>query len=316
MNELRWNPLLGQWVVVAAHRQGRPQMPAEWCPFCPSSGQVPPDYDVLLYPNDFPAFSFDNPPFDPAVGLFMKTGARGACDVVLYHPNHNLLPSQLSVSHWRKVVDLWTSRYRDLAAHPDIAYVFIFENAGAAIGVTMPHPHGQIYAFPFMPPLPEAEHHNAEGFHRREDSCLYCRLLEREVTEGTRVVARNSSFVAYVPFAARWPTEVQIYSTRHLQTISQMSAEEAGGLAEMLSIIRKKYDNLYGFPMPLMMMLRQGPSKGEHPWFHFHVEFYPIQRSPAKLKYLAAVESGTATFLNDTIAEEEAAKMRAVEPAT
>lgn len=316
MNELRWNPLLGQWVVVAAHRQGRPQMPADWCPFCPSSGRVPPDYDVLLYPNDFPAFHFDNPPFDPANDLFKKTGAKGACDVVLYHPNHDLLPSQLSVPHWRKVVDVWTTRYRELAAHPDIAYGFIFENQGAAIGVTMPHPHGQIYGFPFVPPLPEAEHHNAEGFYKRENACLYCRLLDREISEGTRLVARNASFAAYVPFAARWPTEVHIYSNRHFQTLLQMGDQEAAELAEMISIVRRKYDNLYGFPMPLMMMLRQGPAKGEHPWFHFHIELYPIQRSPAKLKYLAAVESGTWTFLNDTIAEEEAEKMRAAEPAT
>jgi UDPglucose--hexose-1-phosphate uridylyltransferase len=290
-------------------------MPADWCPFCPTSGKVPPDYDVLLYPNDFPAFSLENPPFDPAGDLYKKTGARGICDVVLYHPNHNLLPSQLNVPHWRKVVDLWTARSCELAAHPDVAYVFVFENQGAAIGVTMPHPHGQIYGFPFVPPQPEIEHRNAESFYKRENACLYCRLLEREISEETRLVARNSTFTAYVPFAARWPTEVHIYSSRHFVTLAQMNDSEATDLAEMISIVRRKYDNLYGFPMPLMMILRQGPAKGEQPWFHFHVEFYPIQRSPAKLKYLAAVESGTWTFLNDTIAEEEAGKMRAAEPA-
>ncbi len=313
MNELRWHPLLGEWVVVAAHRQGRPQMPSDWCPFCPPSDRVPPDYEVFLYPNDFPALSLESEPFDPAGGLFKKTGGRGVCDVVLYHPKHNLLPSQLSVEHWRKVIDLWTSRSRELAALAEIEYVFVFENTGKDIGVTMPHPHGQIYAFPFVPPQPATEHRNARSFHEHGKACLYCRLLEREIAEGARIIARNSSFAAFVPFAARWPTEVQIYAERHFQTLWQMSGQEADDLAAMIGAIRKKYDALYGFPMPLMMMFRQGPAKGDNEWFHFHVEFYPIQRSPTKLKYLAAVESGVSTFLNDTIAEEEAAKMRTCE---
>src|SRR4051812_4761129 len=103
-------------------------MPKDWCPFDPGSGRVPEDYKVYLYPNDFPAFSLDSPPFDPAPGLFKSTGARGSCDVVLYHPDHNLPPSQMSVEHWKLVIELWTRRFAELAALPDIQYVLIFEN--------------------------------------------------------------------------------------------------------------------------------------------------------------------------------------------
>jgi UDPglucose--hexose-1-phosphate uridylyltransferase len=310
VSELRWHPLLREWVVVAAVRQDRPQMPKNWCPFDPGSGRVPDHYDVHLYPNDFPAFQLDSPPFDSRPGLFRTTGARGVCDVVIYHPDHNLLPSQMPVEHWRLVVDLWTRRFRELEALPEIQYIFIFENTGEAIGVTMPHPHGQIYAFPFIPPLADRELAAAS----ESDGCLYCKILAAEAGDGRRVVTQNGSFVGFVPFFARWPAEMQIYSRRHFGTLKDLTDMEASDLASIISVVRRKYDCLFGFPMPLMMMLRQSPAKGEHPYFHFHVEFCPIQRSATKLKYLAGVESGLGTFLNDTEAEERAAALRAVEP--
>jgi UDPglucose--hexose-1-phosphate uridylyltransferase len=312
VSELRWHPLLREWVVVAAVRQGRPQMPKDGCPFDPGSGCVPDRYDVHLYANDFPAFQLASEPFDPHPGEFRATGARGSCDVVIYHPDHNLPPSQLPVEHWRLVIDLWTRRFRELAAHPDLRYVFIFENTGAAIGVTMPHPHGQIYAFPFVPPLAQRELDAAS----ESEGCLYCRILDGELADGRRVVAENESFVAFVPFFARWPAEVQIYPRRHFGTLLDMTGGETAGLAAMISLVRRKYDRLFGSPMPLMMMLRQSPVKGEHAYFHFHVEFCPIQRSATKIKYLAGVESGCGTFLNDTEAEERASALRAAEPIT
>jgi len=314
MSELRWHPLLRQWVAVAAHRQGRPQMPHDWCPFDPGSGRVPDDYDVYLYPNDFPAFSNDAPPFSPDTGLFRTTGARGTTDVVLYSPNHNLLPSQLTLDQWRKVIGLWIRRTNELFANPEIQYVVVFENTGVAIGVTMPHPHGQIYGFPFIPPLMERELESASQYHRGNGACIYCEILAREVEDGSRIVSANDSFVAFLPFFGRFPTEMQICARRHFQKLADMSEAEANSLASLLSLVRKKYDNLYGFPMPLMMMLRQSPAKGDHPYFHFHIDFLPIQRSPKKIKYLAGIESGCGTFLNDTRAEEQAAILRQTDP--
>lgn len=295
-------------------------MPAAGCPFCPGSGLVPGGYEVCLYPNDFPAFSTAAGEFVeegvPAGGspLYRHTAARGACDVVLYSPDHLLLPSRLPVSHWEKIVRLWTRRLDELRAVSGVRYVFIFENTGEAIGVTMPHPHGQIYAFPFIPPLIERQLDSARQHFGETGGCLYCRILAEEERAGVRMVAANRWFAAFIPYFARFPQEIHIYARRHFGSLTEMTAAEQSGLAEMLSVVRRKYDNFFGFAMPLMMLLRQSPVTGSHPYCHFHVEFDPIQRGPAKLKYLAGVESGAGTFLNDTIAEERAAEFRRTEP--
>jgi UDPglucose--hexose-1-phosphate uridylyltransferase len=292
MSELRWHPLLEQWVVVTAHRQDRPQMPADWCPFCPGSGRVPDSYDVYLYPNDFPAFSFDDP------------NAPGACDVVLYSSRHDLLPSELPVTQWEKVIALWARRSAELAADPRVKYVMVFENAGEAVGVTMPHPHGQIYAYPFLPPRAEREMSAAQKFRARENRCLYCQVLEDERSDGRRMVAENESFNAFAPYFARFPYETQISARRHVASLNELTPREASDLASILSVMRKKYDALFGTPMPLMMVLHQRE--------HFYIEFLPLRRSAAKLKYLAAVESASWTFLDDVIPETAAEALRKV----
>jgi UDPglucose--hexose-1-phosphate uridylyltransferase len=274
MSELRWHPLLEQWVVVSAHRQHRPQMPADWCPFCPGSGQVPEHYDVHLYANDFPAFSFDDP------------AAPGACDVVLYSPEHTRLPSELPVEQWEKVVALWTRRTAELARDPRVKHIAVFENTGEAVGVTMPHPHGQIYAFPFVPPRIERESQAAA----KHAACLYCSVLADELRDEKRIVAQNASFVCFAPNFARFPYETMIYARRHIGGLPPLGPNEARDLAEMILTIRKKYDQTS----------------------HFYVEFLPIQRSATKLKYLAAVETSLGTFLNDVAPEDAAAALRAL----
>lgn len=291
-------------------------MPADWCPFCPGSGRVPDaGYDVLIYPNDFPAFE-PGEPFDPRPGLFSTTGAPGACDVVLYSPQHSLRPSELSVDQWLKVVDLWTRRTAELARLDHVQYVMAFENTGEAVGVTMPHPHGQIYAFPFLPPLVETELESARAHSAAEGRCLYCDILDREIADEKRVVWSSRSFTAFVPFAARFPNELHIYPRRHLGSLQDLDPSERRDLAEILSIVRQKYDNLYGFLLPLMMAVREAPPRGSHPYFHFHLEFLPLQRSAKKLKYLAAVETAAGTYLADTRAEDRAAELRRSAPVT
>jgi len=317
MSELRWHPLMRQWVVVASHRQNRPQMPADWCPFCPGSGSIPDNYYVLLYPNDFPAFD-QTGHFHPAAcsDIMGVTGAQGACDVILYSPNHTQRPSDLPVEHWRKIVDLWTSRVAELSKLPNVAHIMAFENTGVAIGVTMPHPHGQIYTFPFVPPLVQVEIDAAREYYQRTFQCLYCDLLKRELADGARIVAENDHFIAFVPFAARFPSEVQIYSRRHTHGLKDLREDERDGLAAMISLIRRKYDNLYteiepaDTVLPLMMIVRLPPVRLDHPYFHFHIELLPLQRSQKKLKYLASVETAAGTFLADTRPEERAEALR------
>jgi UDPglucose--hexose-1-phosphate uridylyltransferase len=297
-------------------------MPADWCPFCPGSGRVPENYDVYLYPNDFPAFDLESELFDASPGLFKTTGARGVCDVVLYNPEHTKRPSELTPEQWRKIIDLWVSRGSELAKIPDVQHVMIFENTGVAIGVTMPHPHGQIYAFPFVPPLVQVELDAAREHYQGTFHCLYCDILERESSDRIRIVAENDSFIAFVPFAARFPSEVQIYARRHFGKLVQMTEAERDDFAAILSVIRRKYDDLYeqiepsDNVLPLMMILRLPPTHGAHPYFHFHVEFLPLQRSAKKLKYLASVETAGGTYLADTKPEERAAELRKAKPRT
>jgi UDPglucose--hexose-1-phosphate uridylyltransferase len=319
VHQLRWHALLQQWVAVTTARQNRPQMPANWCPFDPGSGRVPEDYDVYLYPNDFPAFSPDADPFspEPHPDLFTETGPRGACDVVLYSPQHTLPPSQLTIESWNKIVDLWAERTHHHAANPDIALVAIFENCGEAVGVTMPHPHGQIYAMPFVAPVVEQELSSARAYAQANGgACLFCNLMKGEIEGGTRIVASNDDFIAFVPYAARFPAELAIYSRRHTRTLLDLSESERRSLAQIISLVRKKYDNLYGFLLPLMMAMKQAPLKQPEAPYHFHIQFLPLQRSPNKLKYLASIETGFGTFLADTAPEQMADTLRNTEPVT
>ncbi|HEY1947537.1 MAG TPA: galactose-1-phosphate uridylyltransferase [Bryobacteraceae bacterium] len=315
MHQLRWHALLRQWVVFNTNRQNRPQMPANWCPFDPGSGKVPDHYDVHLYPNDFPGFSPLADPFDPAAepAPFDETGPRGACDVVLYSPEHTLPPSKLTVENWRKVISLWVKRTAEHAANPDIAMVAVFENCGDAVGVTMPHPHGQIYAMPFLSPVVEKE---IESLRRHGGECLICYLLAEELRQQSRIVSSNEHFVAYVPFAARFPSEIWITARRHVRTLLELTGAELDSLAQIISVVRRKYDNLYGFMLPLMMAVKQAPLQDQEAPYHFHIQFLPLQRSATKLKYLATIETGYGTFLADIAPEEMAATLRNCDPET
>jgi UDPglucose--hexose-1-phosphate uridylyltransferase len=319
MHVLRWNAVLRQWVVFSTDRQNRPQMPANWCPFDPGSGQVPDTYDVYLYPNDFPGFSPAAEPFVASVmpGLLGENGPRGACDVVLYSPEHTLPPSRLTVENWGKIIDVWTKRTAEHAANPEIAMVCVFENCGEAVGVTMPHPHGQIYAIPFVAPTVEQEIESARmhAAANRGD-CLFCHLLAEEIAQKSRIVAGDDHFTAFVPFAARFPAEVALYARRHVRTLLDLTAEERGSLAWNISVIRRKYDDLYGFMLPLMMVVKQAPLQDSKAPYHFHVQFLPLQRSATKLKYLATMETGYGSFLADTAPEEMAEKLRMCKPET
>ena len=315
MTELRWNPTVREWVSTASHRQHRPLMPTDWCPFCPGSGRVPDNYDVYLYPNDFAALTI--PPPEPAIegdDFYKVAPSYGRCDVVLYHSDHNTSLPQLSLDHLTRLVQLWRKRFVELKQTPGVRYVLIFENKGTVIGVTMPHPHGQIYAFPYVPPRLKQELQTARAYNRTRRRCLYCDILRKERRDGRRLVAENDAFTAFIPFYARWPYEVHIFARRHLGGLDQFRPAEEGALAEMLKWVTLKYDNLFQFSFPYMMLMHQAPVKGQFPYFHFHIEFYPPHRSKDKLKYLASVETGAGSFLNDSLAEEKAEELRAVRP--
>jgi UDPglucose--hexose-1-phosphate uridylyltransferase len=310
--ELRWNPLLKTWLIVAPHRQERPHLEEEKCPFCPGSGRVPDDYDILAYDNDFPSLTLEPP--EPSVAgddLIPVRPALGKCEVTLYSPQHDITLPELPIEHISKLVDHWEERYHELGAIPGIEYVFIFENRGEAVGVTMIHPHGQIYAYSYIPLKIEAELAAAEEHYREKGSCLLCDLARHESRDGSRMVFRHSGFTAFVPPFADFPYEVFIVSDRHTGSLSAMTEEERRGLALTLKCITGAYDSLFGIPFPYMMCMHQDPSDGrDYPYYHFHIEFYPPMRSRDKLKFLASSETGAWATINDTYPEEKAAELR------
>lgn len=323
MSEMRWNPILQEWVVTATHRQDRTFFPPrDYCPLDPTKpGGIPtevpaPDYQIVTFENRFPAFQ--RTPLPPAVeptDLYRVRPSQGVCEVVLYTPEHEGTLTDASVTQIHRLIRVWTDRYAELGALDYVRYVLIFENKGAVIGVTLTHPHGQIYAFPFIPPILQRELASGLQHMERTGRCLFCDVLAEELRDGRRLVVESEQFVAFIPFFARWPYEVHIYSRAHAGSLLDFSPEQQYDLARLLKVVLLKYDGLWQMSMPYIMVMHQQPTDGgAYPHYHFHIEFYPPHRTKEKLKYLAGVESGSGTFLNDTLPEDKAAELRAVPP--
>jgi UDPglucose--hexose-1-phosphate uridylyltransferase len=315
MPELRFDPLRREWVAYATERNDRTFLPKDFCPLCPSGpggrSEVPLDtFEVVVFENRFPALGPDlvrGRPVRPA-----STG----CEVVVYTPEHELTLAKLPPERVRLLIDVWADRYTELGARPEVAYVYIFENKGEEVGVTLHHPHGQIYALPFVPPFAKAELDAARERLELGGGCLHCETIDREAA-GPRTVFASASMIAFVPHAARWPYEVHVYPRRHAASIADLDDAERAELADALLRTTGAYDAHFGFSTPYVMALHQAPTDGESwPQAHLHFEFYPPHRRPDRLKYLAGVELGAGTFVNDTRPEETAAHLRkAAEPA-
>lgn len=312
MAELRWHPLTKDWVMVASHRQNRPQMPRDWCPFCPGSGRVPEHYDVFRYDNDFPALS-DNPPKPDDVSneFFRVQEAYGKCEVILYSPEHNTTLPQLPVPHIRKLVDLWCERHAAMAADKRIKYVFIFENRGEVVGVTMPHPHGQIYGYPFIPKKLELELASSKEYMEERGCCLFCDMLRYERADVRRVIFENRHFTVFLPFFTEYPYGVYIMSREHRGSIADLTGDEKDSLAWVLKNTTGTLDALFGMPFPYMMCMHSAPvNSGPASHFHFHIEFFPPMRSAEKQKFNASSETGAWAHCNPTAPEEKAVELR------
>ncbi|MEK6794395.1 MAG: galactose-1-phosphate uridylyltransferase [Spirochaetota bacterium] len=315
MAELRYNPLIGDWVMIASHRQNRPQMPKNWCPFCPGDGKNVPMYDVLEYDNDFPALMLTPPkPDDVARGELLRTApAAGKCEVILYSPEHTITLPELSVSHIEKLVALWQERFLALSKEDQIKYVFLFENRGEVVGVTMPHPHGQIYGYSWVPLRIQRKLDNAKAYHDTSKRCIFCDLLKEEVADGRRVIFANEHFVTYLPFYTDYPYGIAIQAKRHVENITDFTAEEATAFAETLRNASGTLDALFGKPFPYMMCLYNAPVDGGNysAHWHFHIEFFPPMRSDTKQKFNASSETGAWAACNPTAPEEKAEELRA-----
>ena len=314
MAEMRWHPLIKDWVMIASHRQNRPQMPKDWCPFCPGSGNVPEEYDVYEYDNDFPALSQNPPvPDDVANEFFKVREAYGKCEVILYSPNHTITLPELSEEHIKKLVDLWAQRFESMSADEKIKYVFIFENRGEMVGVTMPHPHGQIYGYSIIPKKIELELESCKEHFDEKKSCLLCDMLKEEQDFGKRIIFENEHFSVFLPFFTEYPYGVYIMSKTHKGTIAELSDDERMSLAGTLRETTGMLDALFDIKFPYMMCMHNAPVNVENTsdYYHFHIEFFPPMRAGDKQKFNASSETGVWAHCNPTSPEEKAEELRA-----
>lgn len=314
MAELRYHPFLQQWVVVASHRQARTHLPPEeHCPLCPtapgsSATEIPiPTYQVAVFENRFPSLLSNPPEVDSPGEVLRAAPALGTCEVVCYTPDHNKTFADLSAREAFQLAMVWRDRYLDLAHRPEVRYVFIFENRGREIGVTLTHPHGQIYAYPFVPPLAKARL-EAESNHWQEcGTYLADDWLNEELASAERVLTENEDFAAICPYFARFPFEVHVVAKGPWNSLASIPDSGLKSLAGTLSSVAKSYDRLFGFPLPYIMAMHQF----EADYTRFCVEFSPLHRTETKLKYLAGSETAKGTFILDVAPEEAADRLRA-----
>jgi UDPglucose--hexose-1-phosphate uridylyltransferase len=318
-SHLRWHPLRGEWVAYASHRQHRTFLPPpDWNPLMPSDDparltELPTgNYEVAVFENLFPTLFAGAG--EPPEAIVETRPGKGACEVVVFTQDPAGSLGGLPLGHLELVVEVWGDRTRELGARDDITYVMPFENRGAEVGVTLHHPHGQIYAFPFVPPLAAREHAAEVAHFEAHGRALLADHLDAELRDGRRTLYASDGAVAFVPVCARYAYEVWIAPRRPVPDLAALTAGDRRELARALKTVLLKYDRLWDRPFPYVMVVHQAPTDGApHPESHLHLELYPPFRLPGRLKYLAGCELGAGTFTADTLPEDKAAELRAVE---
>jgi len=281
--ETRVDPLTGATVQVVGGRQDRPNLPTGGCPFCVGGTEAPEPYDTKAFPNRWPSYP------------------DGRSEVVLYSPVHDAALWQLGVGQVRKVIDLWAERTEALGARPDVAYVLVFENHGAEVGATIAHPHGQIFAFDSVPDLPARELARLAAGHR---------LLEDD-PGGERLVVERDGWRAWVPWANVHPHGLRIAPVERHPDLPSLTAAGRDGLAAVLADVLARLDHLFERPMPYMFWIHQQPTDGrDRPQAWMHVEIAGPWRSEGVLRFVAAGELGSGTYINPVRPEDAAAALR------
>lgn len=338
MNEFRRDPHSGEWVTIAGSRQKRPALPDE-CPFCIGGLEAPEPYRVKAFVNRWPVMT----PAGPDTGLrpgdreladllkelrsepvdwatdsgrltpYESADALGAAEVILYTPEHEGSLGGLEPAQLEAVWDLWVQRTEELSAREEVAYVLIFENRGEEVGVTIHHPHCQIYAFPFVPPRQRLELGLLESRSRSHEDheCISCLLASTEA-ESDRLVAEADTAVAYVPYASAWPLAVHFMPKRHFASITEMSPVEASEMRALMSEVLDAGDQIFNRPLPTMTAFLQSPADGsdtDHLW-HMRIEVVSPMRKQDVLRYVAAAEVSSGTFTNPVTPEDAASLWR------
>jgi UDPglucose--hexose-1-phosphate uridylyltransferase len=319
-SQIRYDVLSDEWVVIAGHRQTRTHLPPTTeCPLCPSTAErateVPADdYHVVVFENRFPSLSHAL-----ADGLqatdgdgdhtgFVQRPGIGRCEVVCFTADHGTAFAHLSPDRVATVLAAWTDRTGALSALPGVEQVFPFENRGEEIGVTLSHPHGQIYAYPFVPPRVRRMLGAAERHRAATGACLFCTVMAAEEQAGARVVAGTAGWLAFVPRAARWPFEVHLAPRRHVADLTELDEDERAQFPALYLDVLGRFDAIFGTSMPYIAGWQQAPVGAGRDLAHLFLEVFSIRRAPGKLKYLAGSESAMGVFIND-IAPERAAEL-------
>jgi UDPglucose--hexose-1-phosphate uridylyltransferase len=318
-SQLRLDPLTDEWVAIAAHRQTRTFLPpSDQCPLCPSNGlfssEIPAaDYDVVVFENQFPSLSDRIVP-DEVAEITPLTPVRpgvGRCEVVCFTSEHNAAFGDLPPARVRTVLDALADRTAAMSALPGVVQVFPFENRGVEIGVTLHHPHGQIYAYPVVPPrtrlMLDAARRHAQ---RTGGRVLYADVLAAERSAGVRVVAANELWTAYVPAAARWPFEVHLAPHRQVPDLPALTDAERDAFGPLYLDLLRRFDLLFGRPMPYISAWHQAVVGADRDLGYLHLQLFSIRRAADKLKFLAGSESAMGFFINDIVPEQAAQRLR------
>ena len=328
----RLNPLMGEWVIFAPVTAVRPwsgtlvsatdnKLPEfdPTCYLCPgmkrSNGKVNPYYsDVHVFDNDFPSFSMDYSMYKENKTHMMNIPARGICRVVCFNPKHNITLAEMDCKEILKVICTLRDQFLELSSIPDIKNVMLFENKGTVIGVSNPHPHGQIYATDFVPKIIFTHYSQSREFMENNKMCLFCSILEEELKNGRRLICENDDFVAYVPYFARYTYEVHLISRRHIPDMSELTENELLSLADIYLEVLIRFDNLFETPFPNITIFRNASCSEEiePELYHFYIEFCPPLRSRDKLKYMAGFETGGGNIINPSLPCESAKALRSV----
>ncbi len=329
--EQRWHPLRQEWVVYSAHRNTRPwngrlappppSSPAydHTCYLCPGNRRihdhVNPDYkDVFIFDNDHPVVGMNAPEVIEASGFYRRARADGVARVICYDPRHNVNLPDIPRARALKVFQAWRDQTREMTALPRIQSVFLFENKGTLTGTSNLHPHCQLYATNFVFKQIEMELQALSDNQKRSGRNIFDEILEAEKNDGRRILAENDHAIAFVPFFARWAYEAWIFPKRRHATLSTLSDAELEGLCKVYQEVTRRYDLLYRMSFPYVMGIYQAPVKTPNPDYHLHFVLLPPLRQPGLQKFLASSEVHGGNFMADTLPEEKAAELKALDP--
>jgi len=316
---LRWHPLRGEWVTYAAFRQNRTyQPPPQYNPLAPTSDPQHPtempagDYEIAVFDNRFPSLALDS--HDPPVLTVPTAPANGHCEVVVFTQDPQAALGRLPLSRIELLLQVWGDRTTRIGGRQHIQYVLPFENRGAEVGVTLHHPHGQIYCYPFVPSVPARQLAQEREYYLQHGSSLLCDMARDEAADGKRVLFQDEHAIAFVPACARYPYEVWVMPTAPCKDFAALTPPQRASLARALKTVLLKFDKLWDRPFPYLMAWYQAPTDGaEHPETQLHCQFYPPYRTRDRLKYLAGTELAAGMFAMDVLPETTAYELQQVE---